>query len=284
MFLSLLAAVTAAVGYGVSTVMQAVAARRARGLAVVLQPLVILAFTVDLVSWLFSLVALDHLPLFVVQAVLASSLVVTVLLARVFLSVPMRRIDVAAMAAIVAALVVLGIAGGEQPAPVPPDWFTPVLIGVAGGLAVVALVFYKAGTPVLLAVIGALGYSGAAVAARGAHASGDLWDTVLQPLAIAIVLFGVVGALAYLRSLERGKVGTNAAILSVIEVVVPGAVGIAVLGDTIRSGWDPAVVVAALVALAGCVVLATSPANEAAEAGEASDGVGPSTDATAEPA
>jgi drug/metabolite transporter (DMT)-like permease len=282
--LSLLAAVTAAFGYGASTVMQAVAARRAQGLAVVRQPLVILAFAVDLVAWLFSLVALDHLPLFVVQAVLASSLVVTVLLARAFLSAPMRRVDVVAIVAIVGALVVLGFAGGEQPAPVPPDWFAPVLITTSVGLAVVALIFYPSGAPVLLAVIGALGYSGAAVAARGAHASGDIGDTILQPLAIAIVIFGVVGALAYLRSLERGRVGANAAILSVIEVVVPGAVGIVVLGDTIRSGWDPAVAVAALVALVGCVVLATSPANEAAESGEASDAVGPPKDEAPEPA
>ncbi|MHA7135468.1 hypothetical protein [Oerskovia turbata] len=284
MLLSLLAAVAAAFGYGASTVMQAVAARRAQGLAVVRQPLVILAFTVDLVAWLFSLVALDHLPLFVVQAVLASSLVVTVLLARLFLSAPMRRVDVVAIVAIVGALVVLGFAGGEQPAPVPPDWFAPVLITASVGLAVVALIFYPSGAPVLLAVVGALGYSGAAVAARGAHASGDIGDTIFQPLAIAIVVFGVVGALAYLRSLERGRVGANAAILSVVEVVVPGAVGIVVLGDTIRSGWDPAVAVAAVVALVGCVVLATSPANEAAESGEASDGVGPSKDEAPEPA
>jgi drug/metabolite transporter (DMT)-like permease len=282
--LSLLAAVTAAFGYGASTVMQAVAARRAQGLAVVRQPLVILAFTVDLVAWLFSLVALDHLPLFVVQAVLASSLVVTVLLARVFLAAPMRRVDVVAIVAIVGALVVLGFAGGEQPAPVPPDWFAPVLITASVGLAVVALIFYPSGAPVLLAVVGALGYSGAAVAARGAHASGDIGDTIFQPLAIAIVVFGVVGALAYLRSLERGKVGANAAILSVIEVVVPGVVGIVVLGDTIRAGWDPAVAVAAVVALVGCVVLATSPANEAAESGEASDDVGPAEEAAPEPA
>ena len=49
---------------------------------------------------------------------------------------------------------------------------------------------YRRGHPVLLAVLGGLGYSVAAVAARGAHASGDLLDTVLQPLALAIVLGG----------------------------------------------------------------------------------------------
>ncbi|WP_218780035.1 hypothetical protein, partial [Cellulomonas iranensis] len=105
-----------------------------------------------------------------------------------------------------------------------------------------------------------------AIAARGAHASGGLLDTVLQPLAIAIVACGAVGVLAYLRALERGSAGSMAAVLSVTEVVVPGAVGVAVLGDTVRAGWAVPVVSALVLAIAACVVLATSPASVAAEA------------------
>ncbi|MGW6229132.1 hypothetical protein ACWFQT_18680, partial [Cellulosimicrobium cellulans] len=85
MILSLLAAVAASVLYAVSTIMQAVATRRAHGLAAVAQPLVIGGLVVDGVAWLLSLLALDHLPLFVVQAVVAASLVVVVLLARLVL-------------------------------------------------------------------------------------------------------------------------------------------------------------------------------------------------------
>jgi drug/metabolite transporter (DMT)-like permease len=90
--LALLAAAVAAVGYGVSTVMQAVAARRAQGLSALRQPLVVGALTIDALAWLLSLLALDRLPLFVVQAVLASSVVVVVLLARVVLAAPTRAI------------------------------------------------------------------------------------------------------------------------------------------------------------------------------------------------
>ena len=85
MILSLLAAVAASVLYAASTIMQAVATRRAHGLAAVAQPLVIGGLVVDGVAWLLSLLALDHLPLFVVQAVVAASLVVVVLLARLVL-------------------------------------------------------------------------------------------------------------------------------------------------------------------------------------------------------
>lgn len=274
MILALAAAVAAAVGYGVSTILQAVATRRASGLAAVRQPLVIGGFAIDGAAWLLSLLALDHLPLFVVQAVLASSLVVVVLLASRVLGARLRRADRAAIGVTVAALVVLAAGAGEQPAPPPPAGFTTAMLAASGALAVAAVAAYRSGPPVLLAVLGGLGYSGAAVAARGAHASGGLLDTIGQPLALVIVVCGVVGALAYLRALERGPVGAVAAVVSVLEVVVPGAVGVLVLDDTVRAGWAVPVLLAVAAAVVACGVLALSPANEAASAEEAPAGRG----------
>lgn len=265
MIVPLLAAAAAAVGYGVSTVMQAVGARRSGGMGSLAQPLVLLALVVDGLAWLLSLLALDALPLFVVQAVLASSVAVVVVLARVVLHAPTRRRDWAAVGVVVAALAVVAGGSGEQPAPEPPAGFTTGVLVASGALAVVTALVYRRGNAVLLALLSGLGYSGAAVAARAAHGSGDLLDTVLQPLALAIVVCGAVGVLAYLRALERGSVGGSAAVLSVVEVVVPGAVGLVLLGDVIKPGWTLPVAVALAAALAACVVLASSPASVTAE-------------------
>ena len=266
MIWALLAAVVSSIAYGVSTIMQALATRKAAGLAVVLQPLVVAAFAVDAVAWALSLVALNELPLFVVQAIIASSLVVVVVLARFVLGTRMRPIDRAAVVVVVGALVVVSLSGGEQPAVPAPDGFAVVMIAASAVLAVLMVAFYRSGSPIVLAVIGGLGYSGAAIAARAATEADGLWATIFQPLAIAILLCAVAGALAYLRALERGSVGTAAAVVSVLEVVVPGVVGVWVLGDRVRDGWAPAAVVGLLLALAGCVALALSPANAAAEA------------------
>src|SRR5690606_41137510 len=103
------------------------------------------------------------------------------------------------------------------------------------------------------------------VAARGAHASGGLLDTILQPLSLAIVQGGAAGALAYLRALERGGVGPVAATVSVVEVLVPGVAGLVVLGDVVRDGWAVAAVVATVAAVGGCVGLGSSPRDLAAE-------------------
>ena len=265
MTLALLAAVAAAVAYGVSTVLQAVGARRAGGVAALRQPLVAGALGLDGGAWLLSLLALDVLPLFVVQAVLASSVAVVVVLARLVLGAPARRRDVVAVVVVVAALAVVAAGSGEQPAPRPPGSFTTGMLVATGALVLVtALAYRRAGAP-LLALLGGLGYSGAAIAARGAHASGPVLDAVLQPLALVVVVCGAVGVLAYLRALERGSVGGAAALLSVVEVLVPGAVGLAVLGDVVRPGWGVPVALALVAALTMCAVLGSSPAGRAAE-------------------
>jgi len=269
MILSLAAALAAAVGYGVSTITQAVATRSTHGLAAVTTPLVVAALLVDGLAWLLSLVALDRLPLFLVQAVLAGSVVVVVLLARWFLGARLRRVDVAAVVAVVLALVVIGAAGGEQPATAPPAGFVAVLVTCSVLLALATVLLYRSGSSRALSVAAGLGYSVAALGARTAHAAGDLLGTVLQPVAVAVVLGGVVGAVAYLRALEQGRVGGTAATVSVLEVVVPGGIGVAVLGDVVRDGWAVPAVLALAVALAACVVLATSPANSAAESQDA---------------
>ena len=266
MFWALLAAVVSSAAYGVSTVMQAVATRRTAGLAVIRQPLVLAAFAVDGLAWVLSLVALDMLPLFVVQAIIAASLVVVVVLARFVLGTRMRPVDVVAVATVVGALVLVSLAGGEQPTVPAPPGFVTVMVVASVVLTALMAATYRSGRPLVMAVIGGLGYSGAAIAARAATGSDGLWATIVQPLSVAIVLCAVAGAVAYLRALERGSVGTAAAVVSVLEVVVPGVVGIWVLGDRVRDGWEPAAAIGVALALAGCVVLARSPANAAAEA------------------
>ena len=265
MTLSLLCAIGSALAYGASTLMQAVATRRTQGLAAVLTPLVIGAFVVDGLGFVLSLLALDNLPLFVVQSIMASMLVVVVVGARFLLHARMRRLDVAAVGVVIAALVLIGLGSGEQPAVAPPESFERAMLVATGVLVVVALVSYRSGPGWLLAAIAGLGFSGAAIAARASHHHDGIWETIWQPMTVCIVVGGIVGALWYLRALERLAVGPSAAILSVIEVVVPGAVGVLVLGDTVANGMLPGVLVGLVLAITGCVVLAMSPANEVAE-------------------
>lgn len=260
MSLALAAAVLAALGYAAGSVLQAVGVRGGAGVArLVRSPAYVAGLGCDGVAWLLSLVALRTLPTFAVQSLLAGSLALTVLLARVFLHARLRRVDVVAVVAVVAALAVVGGAGTEQPSPAVTTGAEAALL-VAAGVAVLVAVLGRAMPSTPHAVLAGLAYSVAALAARAVDVPATWWHVAAEPLAWAVVVGGVVGTLAYATALERGPVGPATAVLWAVEVVVPASAGVLLLGDVVRSGWTPAVVVAVVVLVAGCVVLAGSPA------------------------
>ncbi len=264
---AVLVAVVATAGFGAATLMQGLGTRRsAGGLRAFLDPLVLGGLALDGASGLLSLVAQSRLPLFLVQTIIASAVVVVVLAAPRVLGVPRRGQDVAAALATMGCLVVLAAAAGPE-RPVHTDDLLIVVLAGSGVLAVATALAYRRGRPWVMAVCSALGYSGAAIGVRAAHLDGSLWALVWQPAALAIVVSGAVGIVAYMRALESGSVGMVAAVGSVIEVVVPGVVGLLVLDDRTRPGWGPAAAAACVIALACCVALGFSPAASAAEEG-----------------
>jgi drug/metabolite transporter (DMT)-like permease len=255
----LIAAVAASVGYGVATVLQAVGARRAGGLAAFRQPTVIGGFALDLIAFFASLVAFARLPLFLVQAVVAASIVVVVLVAHPVLHTPLRRADLVAAAVVVAALVVLAGAAGTQPPTTADAAVVRVTLIAVGLLVSLTLAFYSRGPAWVMGVSSALGYSGVAIGVRGAHTEGTLREIVWQPMAVVVVVSGLVAVVAYVRALERGSASLAASIVSVGEVVVPGLIGLLVLGDTVREGWAVPAALAIAAAVGGCLVLARAP-------------------------
>ncbi len=269
MTLSLIAAILGAVLYGVGSILQAVAVSRAPGLSALRHPLYLAGLTCDGAAWVASLLALHALPLFTVQAVLAGALAVTVVLARIFLAARLRTIDVAAVVVVIVALAVLALAagpdaGGGSGASSRFTWATLIALAV---LAAAVALTYSRGHGIWFAALAGLASSGAAISARAAHLampSGavDLVATARQPLVWAIVGFGLLTVVTYARSLERTAVGPATAVVSVVDVLIPAGIGLAVLHDVVRGGWAPAAVVATAAALVACVALAMSPAEE----------------------
>jgi drug/metabolite transporter (DMT)-like permease len=257
--LGLLAAVGASIGYGVATVLQALGTRRAGGLAAFRQPYVLAGFGLDIVSFLASLIAFERLPLFLVQAIIAASLVVVVLVAHPVLHTPLRRADLVAAGVVVAALVVLGGAAGTQPPKPADDAVVRVALIATAVLVVATIAFYPKGPAWVMGLASALGYSGVAIGVRGAREGGSLWHVLWQPMTLVVVASGVIAIVAYVRALERGPASLAASLVSVGEVVVPGVVGLVVLGDTIKAGWAVPAALAIAAALGGCLALARTP-------------------------
>ena len=168
-------AVLASVGYGIGAVLQAVGAMRStvRGrvgiAAFAREPVFALGLLADIASWAISRVALRTMPLFAVQTVLAGSVAITVVLARVVLGVRLRRRDRWAIAASMFGLVIVGISAGKAHAKPTSHLLTVcILLGIPA-LMLIAAVVARIGKSVILAILAGLSFTGSALAARSAH-------------------------------------------------------------------------------------------------------------------
>ena len=260
MSLSIFAALAAAAGYGGGSVVQAMASTQAAGFKVFRRPAYAVGTVITLIAWVFSLVALKYLPLITVQTVLASALVVTVMLDRLVFGTRLRRIDVAAALAVTGALALTALGTGAQSRTATPSWFGfSMLVLLIALIAATALTYRRANSSVQ-AVLSGLASAGLAMCARAAHGDSGGWiDFLLTPMAWLTIGFAVLSSVTFSRAVERGTVGPARALVGVTQVVVPGLVGITILGDTVRDGWGLTTLAAVLVALVGCAILATRP-------------------------
>lgn len=256
-----------ALAYGTASVLQGLGARRAvvagRGLLGIARQWPYHAgLLLDLGGWLLSLLALRRLPLFAVQAILAGSLAVTVVLAALVLHVVPRRSDARAIVVVVVALVALGAAAGTEPANRAAWGVRVALVAAVPALAMLAGVGARSSRSVVTGGVAGLAFAGAALCARAMPAVRGPAGLVTEPVAWALVAYGVIGMLAYAHALLHGQVGPVTASLWVTEIVVPALIGVAILGDRARPGWTPVVVLASTAAIGATIVLAASPAQE----------------------
>jgi drug/metabolite transporter (DMT)-like permease len=249
-------AVVGAAGYGTGSALQARAARRAHGAAVLHHPAYLLGLACDGLAWLASLVAMRGLPLFVVQAVLTASLAVTILLAPVVAGTRLRRRELGGVGVVVGALVIVCAGSGPSPSLPAPSWFLPAALAALALLTLVGAATYPRGGWVPLALLAGASFSGVALCVRVLPTGGQWPRLAGQPLAWTVLGFAVLGTVLYARSLERGPVGPATVVLWLTELIVAGVGGALLLGDRTRPGWLLPTLAALIVAAAASAVLA----------------------------
>ncbi|KLI07382.1 membrane protein [Mycolicibacterium conceptionense] len=282
MLIGVAAAVLACVGYGTASVLQSYAAGRsvASGVATpdrgptlrstvgaMLAPVFIAGMALDLLGFAGSLVSARLIPLFLSQTIISANLVVTAVLSIFVLHVRLHRRDWTAIAIVLAALCILGATAGhlgDRDAGAGLHWGVLVVSAIILGLgaALVRLLGKNAAVPAGL-IAGVL-YGAMAVAVRVVDGLEPLNVGVLiaDPALWAILVAGLGGFYLFTVALQVGSVNGVAAALVVGETVVPGIVGVVLLGDVSRPGYGWLVVIAFIAAVAGAVALSFSSAAE----------------------
>lgn len=209
----------------------------------------------DLCGFALSVVALRSEPLYIVQAIIASNLAVTALLVAVFYRTRLAGREWAAIIAVCGGLALLGLSAGHEGTHAASLQLRAGLLGGMVVLAAVALVLRRTDRAAVLGAVAGLAYGGVAVAARIVPSFAPL-RLLADPAAWALAIGAVVGTLFFATALQRGRVTTVTAMMVVGETVAPAVVGVALLGDTVRHGAAPVVVVGFVLSLAGTLTLA----------------------------
>ena len=273
MLVSLIAAIVAAVLYGVAAVMQAIAVRATSkksaedasggvdpGLVVRLlgQWRFVVSMGLDMLGFVAQLIALHRLPLFAVQAFVASNLAVTAVVASWVIGVTLSWREWAAVFGVVAGVGLLGSTAGAEGAAQVGAMFKLALIVAVAGLAVIGLAAAKLNEPyrtTALGLVAGFGYGVLSIAARVLTGFSPL-ELARDPAAYAVAAAGIISFMFYATALEGGSVTVATAAVVLAETVPPAIVGIVFLGDTTRRGLGGLAVSGFVLAVASAVALA----------------------------
>lgn len=264
MLIGLVVALAAMSLNSAGALLQAEGARRAtRSRPVAVQPRYLGGIVIDFLAWLCAVVALRTLPVFAVQAIIGGSIAITAVVGARVNGTVLDRTTRIAVTVCLAGLVLVAASAGSGHPPVTSALVNYILIGgfLVLGVLVLVLRQYQRAWP--LAVLAGTGFGGTALAVRAAHVElGEGFSIIallVEPSIYLVVGFWVIGMVAYSAALSRGDVGVVTAVFVVTEVVLPGVVGIVLLGDPVREGWGWPFVAGLAIAVVGVVVLAGRP-------------------------
>lgn len=266
MVLGYVFAVLAAVATGSGSVLESIGVRRAGAYGGTSRQLIGLrrqwvyfaGLGVDTLGFVFAVAALQWLPLFLVQTVLAFSVGVTAAISA-FMGTRLAPAGWFALAVGAAGLVLLGISAVPGPArTLEPGWRW-MLVGLA--LPIAAIAWYakrshRSWTAPVLAFAAGLGFSVVGIAARTLELPGSVWLTLVEPSIWAIVVNALVATVVFAMALQVGRPTGVTAMMYTTKTAVASLVGLLYLDDQVRAGFAVLAVIGFAAAMAGAVAAA----------------------------
>jgi drug/metabolite transporter (DMT)-like permease len=251
------AAVLCALCYGVATALQARGAAAGPLISVLHRWPFLLGVLLDLAGFGAQLIALRHLPLFVVQAAQAGNLAITAIACVPLLGIHLSARHRAATLAVCGGLALLGASSGAGGRTIigTPTRLILLIAALALGLTTLIAARLQPPTgPIVQGVVAGLGFGLTALAVRSLPGFAPA-ALLRDPAAYAAVISGVCAFVSFTAGLQRGVVTTVAALTILGETALPAAVGIMLWHDRTRPGWAVPAVFGFALAVAGALGL-----------------------------
>ena len=293
MLVSLVAALVAALCYGLGAVMQAIAVRASSrrpvlagagmpgrvdpGLVIRMlrQWPFIISIVVDLFGFVCQLIALRRLPLFEVQVIIAANLAVTAVCASWLMHASLTWREWTAVTGVVIGVGLLGSSAGAQGATTVGVDFHLALIAALAATAGAGIAAARLPSPIRTPVLGAIAGCGYGILAVCARILPGFTPQALvrSPAAYTLAAAGIISFMLYASALESGSVTVATAAVILVETIPPAIVGVLLLGDKTKPGMTGPAIAGFVVALTAAIALARF--GEAAAPESGSEGAAP---------
>ncbi len=265
-----LAAIAVAICNGLAAVLQKVSANKKR-LVVTLNFGIILALLrnwpylagtiLDVLAGGFTLLASHTLPLFLVQSLIATSIIFTAIFERVIFKKKITLKSLLAMIVVLIGLGMIAVATHSHQANIIGSAFKLILS--ISPLIVIVIGFWCLKTKTRSASFGLAALSGVcfgmtSVGGRILIYPDPVWHIVSNILAWIIVIYAILGLFFFTTALQRISATAVNSTMVGFQTIVPTAIGIIFLGDTARQGRWALVALGTVLVLIGCLYVTSS--------------------------
>jgi drug/metabolite transporter (DMT)-like permease len=213
----------------------------------------------DIIGWVLTLVALRQLPLFLVQSIVASNIVVTALLDQIILGRKLSRTGYGLIGVILSGLFLLAYTAPPQTVSRNLTdiyvWAGLVILLIVGLMGLLAMQFSQRVSAVALSVTAGFAFGSAAIAGRVLVGNVTLLGFLTSPLTYILAAGGTLGMVWFTIALRRSTATMVNALTLSVQTVVPAAFGIIVLGDKVRDGFELVMIIALGLSLVGSLAL-----------------------------
>jgi len=214
----------------------------------------------DLVGWGLFLLAARTLPLFLDLSFLVAGLMVTAIVAQLRSLTKINRTEVGAIVLVMVGIVLLGIVAEPSRVHSVSHHFVQILEIFPVVLAVIGLSWLRSNTArpaaLALAICSGLAFGATGIISRVINIAHLGLHTILQPLVIALIAYGVLGMLFLTAALQKDAINRVTSTLYSSELAIPSLLGILFLGDRARHGLWSVVIVGFVCVIIGTLIIA----------------------------
>lgn len=221
----------------------------------------IFGIVLDLLAWLFTIYAVHNLPLFIVQPIVALSILVTVIIEYLIFKRSLGKHFILSISLVMAGLIMLALVATPE-TNVQISHFTHNVILLLPILIVfIGAILTKSSTSIstyLIALISGIAFGSVSIAGRAVVITGSFTHLFYLPITWTIIFNGVLGILFFTIALQRASASSiNASMISA-ETLFPIIIGLLLLNDHPRHNLWIVMYLGVLLSFCGTMLIAIS--------------------------